>query len=357
MILFLLILLALCGALQAWSLTHALDGVSHANRAEPPVAEPEEPFFLVTQVTNASRRFVPFVRISEDLPAALCVSGPGITLREGGVGGQQMDSTIYLLPRQKYTRHLPVSLPARGRYVLRGAKLYGGDFLGLSETTHYFPHTQEIVILPRRWKKKTQLTTLGGFLGDVSVSRFIFEDPVLTLGFREYTGREPQKMISWPQSARMGRLMVKNYDHTLELSVSVLLSVEGAAGLGCGELLEGCFSLARTVCETLEQRKIGYRFFTNARAVGAISLWGRVAEGLGTGHLSAILEGLGRASYEPTGPFSRVLSQAARAAEPGRCHVLIAPASTPKLRADAAALRGRTGGAVLILTPNEEVRL
>lgn len=357
MFLFLLILLALCGALQAWSLSHALDGVSHVYWAEPPLVEPGEDFTLVTRVINTSRRFIPFIRISEDLPSDLHVSARSISLRIGAIGGLQMDSTIYLMPRQTYTRRLSVSLPVRGRYVLRGSKLYGGDFLGLGETIHYFPQAKEVIVLPRRWEGKTQLATLGGFLGDVSVSRFIFEDPVLTLGFREYTGREPQKMISWSQSARMGRLMVKNYDHTLELSVSILLSVEGIQGPDFGELAEGCFSLARTVCETLEQKRIGYRFFTNARAVGAISLWGRVTEGLGSGHLSSILEGLGRASYDSTCVFSRILEQAARAAEPGRCHILIVPMLTPGLRADAAALRNRTGGAVLILTPREEVRL
>lgn len=357
MIFFLLVLLALCGAIQAWSLRHALDGVSHRHWAEPAVAEPDEPFSLVTQVTNSSRRPVPFVRVSEDLPAALCVPEKGVRLKKGAVGGLQMDSTVYLMPRQRYTRRLPVSLNARGRYVLRGAKLFGGDFLGLSETVHYFNQANEIIVLPRRWEGKPQLSALGGYLGDVSVSRFIFEDPVLTLGFREYTGREPQKMISWPQSARTGRLMVKNYDHTLELSVSVLLSVDGCDRKGYSELAENCFSLARTVCETLEQKHVGYRFFTNAQAVGAFSYWSRVSEGMGAGHLSSVLEGLGRASYEPTESFSNILDRAARAAEPGRCHILIALSVTPALSAGAAALKYRTGQSVLILTPKGDLRV
>ena len=357
MLLFLAILLAIAAALQVWSLNHALDGVSHAHFADPPVAEPGEPFDLVTRMTNSSRRFIPFVRISEDLPAELTLDAPGLALREGATGGLRLDSTVYLLPRQRWTRRLPAALPARGRYLLRGATLQGGDFLGLGENTHYFSQTAEVVVLPRRWEGETPLRTLGGFLGDVSVNRFILEDPVLTLGFRDYTGREPQKSISWAQSARLGRLMVKNYDHTLELSVSVLMNVDGPQGPGYAEKAEGCFSLARSVCEELERRHVAYRFLTNARAVGAFSLWSRVGEGMGAGHLASILEGLGRSSYESAGPFDRIWEQAARIAEPGRCHVLLSPGLTPELRAGAAALRARTGGAVLVLTPDEELRL
>ena len=54
---------------------------------------------------------------------------------------------------------------------------------------------------PRDWADSSA-DVLSGFLGDVSVRRFIYEDPVLTTGFREYTGREPMKHISWTQSAR-----------------------------------------------------------------------------------------------------------------------------------------------------------
>ncbi len=67
---------------------------------------------------------------------------------------------------------------------------------------------------------------LGGVIGDISVNRFIFEDPMLTVGFSEYTGREPMRDISWTQSARLGRMMVKNYDHTVDLSVTILLNVQ-----------------------------------------------------------------------------------------------------------------------------------
>jgi hypothetical protein len=168
MVFFLLVLLAVAAALQAWWMAHALDGVSHLHYAEPSVTEPDAPFLLVTQLTNSGRRFIPFVLISEELPAVLRVPEHGVRLRDGAAGGRRMESTVFLMPRQRWTRRLPVSLPARGRYVLRGATLSGGDFLGIGENTRYFPQTREVIVLPRRWTDSARLDTLGGFLGDVS---------------------------------------------------------------------------------------------------------------------------------------------------------------------------------------------
>ena len=82
--------------------------------------------------------------------------------------------------------------------------------------------TGEVVVIPPRCENSNVLRTLGGFLGDISVRRFILEDPLLTVGFREYTGREPMKSISWTQSARVGRPLVKQYDHTVDATVTVL---------------------------------------------------------------------------------------------------------------------------------------
>ncbi len=73
-------------------------------------------------------------------------------------------------------------------------------------------------------------------------------------------------------TARFGKLMVKKYDHTLEPTVTVLLNVECPGNEPDTESVERCFSLARTVCEAFEERRIKYGFITNAFAVGAVGV-------------------------------------------------------------------------------------
>ena len=116
------------------------------------------------------------------------------------------------------------------------------------------------------------------------------------------------KSISWSQSARTGNLMVRNYDYTTEPSVTVLLNVEcPEEGDGVSDreaLIEECYCITHTVCKILEERRIKYEFYTNATSSGAFSNWSYIAEGLGNKHFFTILEGMGRASYRKTEPFS-----------------------------------------------------
>lgn len=353
MLIFVLILVVAAAAIQHWSLAHALDGVEHHYAPDRTITEPNEAFGLVNTVSNHTRRFVPYVHVSQQVPQELTLlSGQGVTAYRGG-STNRLEYALYLMPRQTWQRQVQVTLPRRGRYVFTGATLQGSGFLGLSELTAYTDQNEEIIVLPVPCSVPALTDTLGGFLGDRSVDRYILEDPVLTLGFREYTGREPMKSISWTQSARSGQLMVKKYDYTLELTATVLLNIECDRTEGWEERLETCFSIARTVCETLEEKRIPYRFVTNAGAAGAITLWSQIGDGLGSGHLSTVLEGLGRATYDPLRPFAHTLEQTVRHVEQGRTHILITPERSESWQWELSRLEQLSGARALVLTPEE----
>lgn len=350
------VLLALAVVLlQKHTLRHSLDHVGYDCGVDRVAVDPDESFEIVTTVQNGGRLPVFFLRVQETLPGEIELKGEGFELRREREICRLVWS-CYLMPRQKLERRVRASLPRRGRYFLRGGMLSGGDFLGLEENNLSVQLMREVVVMPRPAPRPAIDRLLGGLLGDRSVNRFIMEDPVLTLGFREYTGREPQKAISWPVSARMGRLMVKKYDYTIEQTATVLLNVE------CDEegrapdpaRIEACFSLARAVCEALEEKGVQYGFLTNATAAGAMGLWSSIADGLGAGHLYAILEGLGRATYARTEPFSVTLERAARRAGQGRTHIVVSPRERCFYGHGLSRLRELSGQDVLVLTPDSE---
>lgn len=335
MLIYLLIFAVTAALLQEYTLRHGLDNISYDIYPSLRTVDPGQEFSVTTVINNAKRMPVSFLRIQESLPLEI-EPMDGLALRRDPEQSR-LTTTAFLKPRQRLTRSFRAVINHRGRYFFRGATLSSGDFLGLRLTHDYFPVSREIVVLPAPMEGASVGQTLGDFLGDMSVNRFIMEDPVLTLGFREYTGREPQKAISWTQSARMGRTMVKNYDHTLDLSVTIILNVDCPEGTKePHEKIEGCFSCARSVCELLEEKKIKYGLVTNSTSAGAIGLWSQVGDGLGHSHLMTILEGLGRATYSSTGPFSGIIERAVRRDEQGRYYIVISPALTA---GDEAALR------------------
>ena len=354
MIAFVILLILIIGILELITLSDPLKDAGYSVRTLKRSVEEGEAFSVESTVANHSRLPMAFLGLEEsfpgtaefpNLPGRYTVHLPPESLNLP----KKLFSTVFLMPRQTLTRQLSLTLPKRGRYFLRGAELTAGDFLGFhsySRTWHAF---EEVVVLPGRSQAEPAITALGGFLGDISVRRFILEDPVLTLGFREYTGREPQKQIAWVQSLRAGKLLVKEYDHTLDLSVTVLLDVALHNDPQGEARIEECFRLARTVCESLEEQRIQYGFLTNAMAAGALGHWQSVTEGLGESHLMAILEGLGRATYDHVEDFEETLERAARMAEQGRSHVIITPVKDERVQAGARLLEARTGGQVCIL--------
>lgn len=256
------------------------------------LTEPDVPVEIKITLENHSRRLIPFVSARCNFPFS----------KE-----EYISFSAWLLPRQRLQKKTTVSIPQRGRYTLEDIHIACGDFLGLKEAEKTCGSFREIVVAPKPLESAALQAMVGGFLGDISTRRFILEDPVLTLGYREYTGAEPMKRIAWSQSARHGILMVKQNDYTVDPSVSVLLNVETDLG-GKESPLEACFSAARTVCAALEEKGIRYSFSSNAMLLGKKHDNSGVT-GLGQRHFRAILEVLGRASAEPVMPLDRLLEQ------------------------------------------------
>lgn len=325
----LLALVVLAVFVERWSVENALKGVEFDYGPSLLLAAPDEKFTITANLANRSMRFIPFIKVEEYLPPDVKLYEHNAKVVSDFKGDFWYTFATFLMPRSGLRRDISASIPRRGRYIFRGAQLSGGDFLGLKEQEQRAEANREIVIYPRETAAEGVSEFMGGFLGDLSVRRFIIEDPVLTAGFREYTGREPMKAISWTQSARTGSIMVRNFDYTTEPSVTVLLNVE------CREedredLIESCYSITHTVCRILEERKVKYDFYTNATTSGAFADWSYIGEGLGAKHFLTILEGLGRASYMAREPFSACLKKVDQRS--ARSYVVITPTDNDQAR-------------------------
>jgi uncharacterized protein (DUF58 family) len=247
-------------------------------------------------VSNYGSRTIPFLKLEEIFPMEINILGDEENVLVDQRGCLHV-SVLYIRGRQKITRTIQASMPYRGLYFLEGCRLLGGDFLGLRENFKQKEQREEIIIFPQRLDNDTILQTLSGYYGDFSVRRFYIEDPILVSSYRDYTGREPLRSISWTQSARKNQLMVKEFDHTMDLTVTILLDVylywsEGSHT----EQLEYCFSLVRTIAEFLEQKKVSYRLLTNAYIRSSKTACEAITyAGQGAHHFTKLLYTLGQA--------------------------------------------------------------
>lgn len=287
------------------------------------LVQPDQNVLFRSEVENHSVMPILFARLWITFPAQVRIHAEQAWLNSHlSESFQQwhIEERMTLMPRQRVVRSVLISFENRGSYHVGDYRLSAGDLLGISETTKFGDGT-EIVVMPRRSEDPGVLVALGGFLGDISVRRFILEDPILTVGFRDYTGREPMKAISWTRTAMTGTMQVKQFDHTAEQTICVLLNVEG----GSEADLEECFRLTRTVCEELERKKMSYSFRTNGNLPGPVGKVFHVADGLGQSHLSTILYGLGKADTTCFQSLGYLVTQTLHHRKNNEAYIVITP--------------------------------
>ena len=332
----------------------ALKALRFKGNCDHALAEPGETITWSATVENQSRLPIPFVRLRENLPAEaqLMEEAKWIHSRcNKGLLYWHVVERMSMRPWQRTTRSIRFSIGQRGEYPLGEYQMAAGDLLGLYELSAG-GDGQKIVIMPPLAQNRQALKTMGGFLGEISVRRFILEDPILTVGFRDYTGREPMKSISWTRTAQTGAMQVKQHDFTAEQTVQVLLNVEN----GSPEEIEGCFRLTRTVCEELERKKIPFGLRTNGNLPGPVSKLFRVQDGLGESHLNTILYGLGRADYTRYHSFRTLARLALAHRKSNESYIVITPMVTELERAVVKALESATVNPVCVLVGKDEVR-
>ncbi|MCR5374907.1 MAG: DUF58 domain-containing protein [Lachnospiraceae bacterium] len=252
--------------------------------------EPGEEIEMTSEILNYNKVLVPFVRVREYLPPNIEILSDTRDVYTGTLW-QTIEKTVTIKAKERLSRREVFKLHKRGIYSFGEYEVSVGDIFGLRETTVFGSIPHSVYIMPERAENQDLKEIVEGFIGDISVRRFIMEDPILTIGFNDYTGREPMRDISWIRTAVANKLQVKKYDYTTDINVTVMLNCDGVGD----EELEECYRITRMVVEKLESAKIPYAFRTNGMLFGPTGHMQYVPKGLGDNHLREILFGLATA--------------------------------------------------------------
>ena len=299
MLFFLLAIVLIAYILQRHSLQIPMEQIHYSLTPSKRSVEQGEEFLLRTVIENNSKYRIPFLLIEEQFPDAVNIENSENLHLTLFSKANIHRSTIFMKKRQRVIRTLHARIYQRGVFHFRYANLSVGDFLGLREKTKEVEQDRSIVVFPRRLEDDRLSKVLSNLMGEITVNSFIHEDPILVRGYRDYSGCEPLRRISFPMSAKRNQLTVKEFDHTREELVDLILDVSYK-----GEFddylnqLETMFCMVRTICENFEQKGVSYRLITNAyyasmeiRGVNIIR-----SGGCGGSSFLKILEVLGMAS-------------------------------------------------------------
>lgn len=343
----LLVLGALLGLGLAQLLSLLLDNrhVDLQCELDTDITEPDELVTLSYRVQNNGIWPLFFVSLSFSLDE-------GLKIRESDAWKQEycgkdtarptVRFRLSLMPRRAVRGRIRLSAAKRGLYVLGKGYLETGDFLGFSGSVRAFNFSRKLVCTAARLPDDPAIQPAGGFLGELSTRRFILEDPSLVLGFRDYTGAEPMKRISWLQTARTGRLTVKNHDFTVDADVAVLVDEER-----CDEALtERCLSMLRTVCDLLEDARIPYAVISNGDLA-------EMRKGAGRKHSFELQRRIGLSRFTRYRRFEAIAEHCAAGELIPRGWIVITPRADVSVQAAVARLRTAANGQLCLLTGEE----
>ncbi|MBR5095124.1 MAG: DUF58 domain-containing protein [Oscillospiraceae bacterium] len=309
MLTFFVIVVLVALGLQWLSLRRAADhqNIRYSCRPSVRACEPGEEFLVLSDVANHGLRPSPAIRIEEHFPRELDVrEAERFNVKWLTKEHRVYYSTVLLRGHQQVKRSLRASIARRGEYCFSYADFFAGDVLGFHEYAYRMENDSRIVIYPARLERAALPETFSDALDDLARKKRLLEDPISVCGYRGYTGTEPMRQISWKQSAAHSELIVKQYDPVWQRAVLIALDTDIHGDFDAYlEQLELCFSLARTVCEDLEQRDIGYQLVTNAPLREELS--GFSSSGGMGGSFRKILYALGSAKGGSIAPVEELI--------------------------------------------------
>lgn len=264
--------------------------------------EVDEDILLTPVIENRKILSVPFLQVEETF--------------EKGIAPPHHQYSLLLFPYQRVRRTYALKGIRRGRHRIKPAILRAGDFLGFKDQYKVFEVDRSIVVYPEKRPLKEAIQPYGSLYGDISVKRWIVEDPLMIAGLREYTGTESQKYIHWPSSLRHDTLMVKQFDFTTDSTAVVLLNLESAKPYwkdADEPAMEEAIVIARSLLEAFAKEKVPYGFASNAYNFSSkLSKGHYYHPGTSPRSLEKYLQILGEMNYVIATSFEDTLKEMAR---------------------------------------------
>jgi len=310
-----------------WSRS-ALGGVRYERKFHHQRAFPGESVTMTIIVENRKPLPVTWLQIEDEWPinfgpADESILMPGISEASGFL------VNVYTLRwYERIKRHYLLIAKARGIYPVGPAHLISGDPFSLFErgaqagkssdeqNGRRYAYNREMLIVYPLLKPLAELQLQSNDpFGDQAVLQRLFEDPLHTIGVRDYAPGDGFRHIHWKATARGGVLQVRQYEPARALSVSLCLNIASFEQHWRGTwsvMIEHLISIAASVAEWSLTK--GYAVGLTANAPLSQSDQPlRIAPGRSPDQLMNILELLAGISYFVTQDYAQfVLAESPR---------------------------------------------
>lgn len=287
---------------------------------------------LEVEITNNKPLPLPWIQIDDEIPE-------GVTLLKGKTSPSYLMNRMILSNMlslswyHKVKRRYPISCQQRGAFTFGPARIRSGDLFGFFTREEEVKQLDRLIVYP----KIVPVETLGipsmQPFGDIRTRSHIFQDPVLTMGIREYSSGDSLRRIHWKTTARLGSLQTKVFEPTTTVDMGIFLDVRTVKPPLWGvipELLE----LAVVIAASLAKHSLdeGYRvgLYANQNQLSSDGFV-RLPPSQHSDQLQHILEALAYLHPTETTPIASLIADESRYLPWGSTIVVISAQPTDAL--------------------------
>lgn len=194
-------------------------------RCEFSVSEAHEgdSIYLVETVYNAKILPVPWLKVDIHSSRWLDFAGTCSVITQDN---RRVTSSFTIKSYQKTTRRWTLNCLKRGVFTTENVTLVSGDLLNLRVVSVPVAVNAQLMVYPEIVDIDEMFAPVSLLQSDITVNRWIVDDPFIVSGAREYMPGDSMSRIHWPATAAAGNIMVKNNDFTSERSLTVLLNMQ-----------------------------------------------------------------------------------------------------------------------------------
>lgn len=223
---------------------------------------------MIEEITNEKLLPVPWIRMESRISPELKFKSEG----DLEVKHEQFHKSLFsLLPFMKITRRHNMTCSKRGCYDLKTVTLTGGDLFGTNDFSKTFQLEARILVFPRPVSIGEVPIDSHSWQGDVTVKRWIVDDPFMITGTREYSPGDPLNRINWNATARTNVMQVHSRDFTANPRIMILMNIDITEGMWHSitrpDLIEMGISWAAAIAQYSIGRGIETGFGSNAQMV------------------------------------------------------------------------------------------
>lgn len=211
---------------------------------------------------NGSFLPLTWLMVEGDLPGDVSLNG-----QKNGEDTRMAYKAITMLkPKTAMEYSYDCTFHKRGYYLFYNLDYQLMDYMGFRKYTGILPDRLFMYVYPSIQPVEALVDFSRLYMGTKEVRRWVVEDPLLTVGSRDYMSSDPMKYIHWNATARTGTLQVRKFSHSTEMSTMVILNAQTKTAYWDGQddqILETMVSTVAAFISDFEKKQHLYGLSSN----------------------------------------------------------------------------------------------